>query len=92
MFPDKDDWADVDEWKTAHDTGNVDFASDVIDGQAKYKESTPSMTVESGEVYMTVDYKSQDDYNSSVADYQTARDAAGIDRRTRQDVVSAEEV
>ena len=50
------------------------------------------MTVESGEIYMTVDYKSQDDYNSSVADYQTARDAAGIDRRTRQDVVSAEEV
>ena len=49
------------------------------------------MTVESGEVYMTVDYKSQDDYNSSVADYHTARDAAGIDRRTRQDVVPAEE-
>lgn len=92
MYPDKDDWGSVAEWKAAHETADNDFKSDITSGQAKYKVGTSSLAVESGEVFMTVTYNSEADYTSATNDYQTARAAAGIERRTHQTVVSAAEV
>ena len=92
MYPDKDDWGSVAEWKAAHETDDNDFKSDITAGQAQYKVGNSSLAVESGEVFMTVTYNSEADYNSAISDYQAARAAAGIERRTKQTVVSAEEV
>lgn len=92
MLPDKDDWASVEEFTEAHDTDEVDFKSDLVDPLAKYKSATTTWAVESGTVFMTCTYNTEADYTSSVADYQTARAAAGVERRTKQVVVSAAEV
>jgi|TARA_R110001583_G_scaffold2340_2_gene17146 hypothetical protein len=104
MLPDKDDWASVAEFKEYHDNdGGVarragsaaekhDFKDEITNGQAKYKSADTVFSLESGAVFMTCTYNSESDYISSTADYKTARAAAGIDRRTKSEVVSETEV
>ena len=92
MLPDKDDWASWEEFEAYHETDTYDFKPDLKSGQAKYKSAATTYAVEGGTVFMTCTYNSESDYTSSVADYKTARAAAGIDRRTKQVVVSAAEV
>ena len=98
MLPDKDDWASVEEFKTYHDTDNVDFRSDIINGQAKYKSAASVFSLESGEVFVTVTYNSEADKNSSFTDDRAARASVAastglnLDRRTTSEVVSATEV
>ena len=92
MLPDKDDWASWEEFEAYHETDTYDFKPDLKSGQAKYKSAASVFTIESGLPFVTVTYNSEADYASSVSDYQTARAAASIDRRTKQVVVSAGEV
>jgi hypothetical protein len=98
MLPDKDDWASVEEFTTYHDTDNVDYRSDIIDGQAKYKSAPSVFSIESGLVFLTVTYNSEADRDSCFSDNRAARVAVAsstgldLDRRTTQEIVSAAEV
>ena len=98
MLPDKTDWASVEDFKTYHDTDNVDFRTDITDSQAKYKSAPSVFSLESGLVFLTVTYNSEADKNSSFIDDRSTRVAVAastgldLDRRTTSEFVSATEV
>ena len=86
---DKTDWASVAEWRAFHEVEAETAAwADVRAGQDKYKSAATVLAVESGEVFSTVTYNSEADSVSAKTDYQAARAAAGLVRRTHQVVIS----
>jgi len=94
MHNDKDDWASVEDFKTATECMTVDFPEAVTDQQASYKTGDSVWSLESGLVYITSTYNSEADYNSSVSDYR-ANMPIGVEnnvKRTTMEVVSAAEV
>lgn len=86
---DKTDWASVAEWRAFHEVEAETAAwADVRAGQDRYKSAATVLAVEDGEVFSTVTYNSEADSVSAQTDYQAAREAAGLVRRTYQVVVS----
>jgi len=89
--PDRENWTSIDEFRIAVDpNSNKSLSTAIQDATSIYKEGR-AWSLEDNIPYLTVDYKSETDYMSSVAKYQSDIAAAGTAKTVRWECVALTE-